>query len=290
VEVADAPLAAVLGMLRGHGLSPKPPPPRVASVRPPGAGYPFDDWAEIYDRVYADLTHDVPFYVQLALANAGPVLELGCGTGRVSLAMAEAGVNVLGIDISPLMAARANAKAAARGLGWRAAFQADDMRTLRLERTFGLVVMPFRSLQLVTTPSDQRAVLATAAAHLATGGTLAFDVFNPDPDLLADTGDEPFVDSIVVQPDGSVVIVHATNRWDHAEQLSHPHLWIEEHTREGVTLAVHEREFAMRYVHVGEMRDMLADAGFEVEAVYGGFDGEPVEDDCDDLAFVARRG
>ncbi len=254
-----------------------------------GGGYPFDDWADIYDKVYADLAHDIPFYLHHAAASDGPVLELGCGTGRVSLAMAEAGVDVVGIDISPRMLSRARAKASQRGLVPRVAFQAGDMRTLRLGRTFGLVVMPFRSLQLVTTPSDQRAVLATAAAHLAPGGTLALDVFNPDPELLADTGDERFVDSIVAQPDGGSVIVYATNRWDHAAQLSHPHLWIEEHDAAGATLAVHEREFVMRYVHVDEMTDMLAEASFDVEAVYGGFDSEPLQSDCDDLAFVARR-
>ena len=253
-----------------------------------GAEHPFDDWADIYDKVYADLAHDIPFYVHHALASGGPLLELGCGTGRVSLAMAEAGVDVVGIDISPRMLSHARAKAFERGLSPRVAFQAGDMRTLRLGRTFGLVVMPFRSLQLVTTSEEQRAVLATAAAHLAPGGTLALDVFNPDPEMLADTGDERFVDSIVAQPDGGSLIVYATNRWDHAAQLSHPHLWVEEHDAAGATLAIHEREFVMRYVRVGEMTDMLADAGFEVKAIYGGFDGEPFQSDCDDLAFVAR--
>lgn len=260
----------------------------LATMTPPSGAKPFDDWADIYDRVYADLDHDIPFYVQQAIASGGPVLELGCGTGRVALAVAEAGIDVVGVDISPRMVEVAQAKAAQRGLAERARFEVGDMRSLRRGDGFALVTIPFRGLLLLTSADDQRAALATAAAHLGPGGVLAFDVFNPDPEMLADTGDERFVDSIVPQPSGGSVIVYATNAWDHAAQLSTPHLWIEERDAEGVVLATHEREFAMRYLWPGETTAMLADAGFGVDACYGGFDGEPVEDDCDDLVWVAR--
>jgi SAM-dependent methyltransferase len=258
-------------------------------MRPPSGARPFDDWADIYDKVYADLDHDLPFYVRQAVASGRPVLELGCGTGRVALAMAEAGVDVVGVDISPRMVEVAQAKAAECGLAERARFQVGDMRSVRLGERFALVTIPFRGLLLLTSAGDQRAALATAAAHLTPGGALVFDVFNPDPELLADTGDEHFVDSVVPQPGGGSVIVYATNRWDHTAQLSTPHLWIEERDAEGMVLATHERDFSMRYVWPGEMTAMLYGAGFEVEALYGGFDGEPVAEGCDDLAWVARR-
>jgi 2-polyprenyl-3-methyl-5-hydroxy-6-metoxy-1,4-benzoquinol methylase len=71
--------------------------------------FPYDDWADIYDAVYADLTHDVDFYAAMARESGGPILELGCGTGRISLAIAREGVAVTGVDISPRMIAVAQA-------------------------------------------------------------------------------------------------------------------------------------------------------------------------------------
>ena len=152
----------------------------------------YDDWADIYDRVYADLNHDVPFYVQQALASGGPVLELGSGTGRVALALAAAGIEVHGVDVSPRMVQRAQEKAEAAGLADACRFQQGDMRTVRLDKRFPLVIMPFRSFQNMLSVDDQRAALATVKAHLEAGGCLAFDVFAPDPRMLATDDPAPF--------------------------------------------------------------------------------------------------
>ena len=118
--------------------------------------FPFDDWADIYDAVHADLTHDIDFYVELARESGGPVLELGCGTGRISLAIAREGVAVTGIDISPRMIEVAQEKAAKRGLAERCVFQSGDMATLQLAERFPLVIMPFRSFQSMLTAEEQR--------------------------------------------------------------------------------------------------------------------------------------
>lgn len=257
-------------------------------MRPPKAAHPFDDWADIYDRVYADLDHDIPFYVQHALASGGPVLELGCGTGRVALAIAEIGIDVSGVDISPRMISQARIKTAAHKLAGRARFKQGDMQSVRLGTKFALVTIPFRGLLLLTSAEAQRAALLTAAAHLDPGGILVFDVFNPTAELLADSEGQRFIDSVVPQPDGGSVIVYATNRWDHAAQLSTPHVWMEERDAHGRVQAAHEREFTMRYVNVEEMSAMLTSVGFEVEAVYAGFDGEPIDSGCDDLVWVAK--
>ena len=75
----------------------------------------FDQWALIYDKVYQTLVHDIPFYLQQAKAHGGPILELGCGTGRVTIPLASNGFEVVGIDISPSMIQRANANAKQKG-------------------------------------------------------------------------------------------------------------------------------------------------------------------------------
>ncbi|HJO81545.1 MAG TPA: class I SAM-dependent methyltransferase, partial [SAR202 cluster bacterium] len=72
---------------------------------------PYDPWADVYDAVYSYVRDDIPFYVEEALATGGPVLELGCGTGRVAIPITQAGVEVVGVDYSEAMLAVANRKA-----------------------------------------------------------------------------------------------------------------------------------------------------------------------------------
>ena len=252
--------------------------------------HPFDDWADIYDAVYAYLDYDIPFYVQEALSVAGPVLELGCGTGRVSLAIAAEGTDVLGIDISPRMVEAARRKARERHLDERAVFDTGDMAELRLDRTFGMVALPFRSFQSMLTVEDQRSALANAARHLAPGGLLVLDVFNPDVGELA-SGDEatPFHVRDVEQPDGGNIVVWGQNGWDGFEQVNHARLIIEELDANGVMKRRLYRDFDQRYTFRYEMEHLLELAGFRVEALYGDFEGSEVSVDSDDLIWVARR-
>ena len=257
--------------------------------------HPFDDWADIYDQVYAYLTYDLDFYVGQAVASQGPVLELGCGTGRVSLAMAGKGIDVVGVDISPRMVEGARAKAKAAGLSRRCRFQTGDMRDLALQRTFPLVVMPFRSFQSMLTVADQRAALAVAAAHLAPGGLLAMDIFAPDLHMLATDDATPFHVRDVPQPDpghtpgtGRMLVIWGQNRWDPLSQVNHARLIIEELDVERTVARRLYRDFDLRYTFRYEMMHLLERCGFTVEALYGDFEGGPVAPDSDDLVWLAR--
>ena len=104
-----------------------------------------DSWAAIYDSVHKDL-EDVPFWVEEARASGGPVLELGCGTGRVAIPIAQAGVSIVGLDDSVRMLRIARAKAKRYGLGGEVLrFVRGDMRAFRLDEAFSLVIIPARS-------------------------------------------------------------------------------------------------------------------------------------------------
>ena len=255
---------------------------------PSSRSYPFDDWAGIYDQVYAYLTHDLPFYVQQATASGGPVLELGCGTGRVCLAIAQAGASVVGVDVSPRMIEAARRKAAAQGLAGRCRFRRGDMRTVRLGQRFPLVVMPFRSFQSLLTVDDQRRALANVKAHLLSGGKLVLDIFAPDIHMLADDDPEVFHAQKVPQPDtGHTMAVWGQNQFDHVNQTNDVHLVIEELDGQGLALRRLCRDYTLRYTFRYEMQHLLEGCGFTVEAVYGGFDGSPVTADSDDLVWVA---
>ena len=151
--------------------------------------------AKHYDAAYsakADLV-DRDFYLDLAREYGGPVLELGCGTGRVTLPLARQGVDVTGIDASRAMLEVLRAKLADEpsAVRRRVRVVAGDFRTLCLDDQYPLVVIPFRPMQHMYTTEDQLAALKNARRHLADGGILAFDVFNPRFDkLLSGDGEE----------------------------------------------------------------------------------------------------
>src|SRR3989304_2932923 len=138
---------------------------------------------EAYDSERGDdpiRRDDIPFYVGLAkeAAAAGhAVLELACGTGRVTIAIAEAGLPIVGLDASPAMLGRARHKTEGRD---NPRWVDGDMRDFRLDERFGLVIIPFRSFLHLLTVADQKACLAHIREHLAEGGRLALNVFNPD--------------------------------------------------------------------------------------------------------------
>lgn len=138
--------------------------------------------ARYYDAAYAaiDLV-DAPFYLELAKQTGGPVLEMGCGTGRVLLPIARAGVEIHGLDQSPAMLdiLREKLQREPEDVRRRVALHSGDMRTARLNRQFPLVIIPFRPLQHMHTVEDQIAALRTAAVHLNDQGRFVFDVFYP---------------------------------------------------------------------------------------------------------------
>ncbi len=118
----------------------------------------------------------------LAQMTGGPVLELGVGTGRVAIPLAKDGREVVGIDRSAAMLARAAAHAkAARA---KLTLVEADMRSFSLERTFALVTIPFNTF-LMLTPDERWACLARCREHLAPSGRLAIDVFQPNPEVIA---------------------------------------------------------------------------------------------------------
>jgi len=140
------------------------------------------DFGLLYDSVplYA-ARKDIGFYVQEATAQGGPVLDLGCGTGRMLLPIARAGRAVVGLDASRQMLARCREKLAAEPevVRARVTLHEGNVRAFDLGAEFALVIAPFRIFQHLTTIEEQLGFLAAVLRHLAPGGRFVFDVFNP---------------------------------------------------------------------------------------------------------------
>src|SRR5947207_2493466 len=152
---------------------------------------PADDYApiaDLYDHVapYRALP-DIPFYVDAARESGGPVLEIGCGSGRVLIPTARAGIEIPGLDLSPGMLAVCHQHLADESaeVQSRVHLVEASMTAFDLGRTFRLITIPFRPFQHLLTVRDQLACLACIRRHLAPDGRLVFDLFNPSLEAIA---------------------------------------------------------------------------------------------------------
>lgn len=230
--------------------------------------------ASIYDKVYAGIQADIPFWRELAreyCGDSGEALELACGTLRVMLPVAGAGVRVMGIDESPYMLeiARKKLERASEQVRARVQLAQGDMRSFELGRKFDLIYVPFNTLGILVTPEEQLAALARVKAHLAPNGVFAFDVFFPDVERLHGAElsrwqlemDETFDDGSRVQRDlvrevdtrRQILVVKWRNR-EYQDQLL---------VREWIT------DLKLSYFFPRELENLLARAGYEIAHYWG---------------------
>ena len=237
---------------------------------------------------------DIDFYVRAARECRGPVLELGCGSGRILIPTARAGIDISGLDASERMLAvcRAAIEAEPPEVQRRTGLHHGDIRGFNLSSRFRLITMPFRPFQYLLTLEEQLACLGAIRHHLQPNGQLVFDLFNPSVHSLArpvdpaETDEEP----PFTHPDGRTVV--RRNRIlerDLANQTFAGELIYHVTYPGGQTerLAHHYR---FRYLFRFEAEHLLARAGFSVDHVYSGFDRSPYGSQYPgDLVFVARR-
>jgi len=248
-----------------------------------------DPWAaEHYDAQIAWPDPDLPLYREMAAESPGRVLELACGTGRVTLPLARQGATVTGIDISPHMLAVARRKLAAEPAEVRArvTLVEGDMSKFALPHACGLILIPFRSFQALLVRADQRGCLECCAKHLLPGGRLAINVFHPWlSKLVALKSAEPHE---YIGPSGEEVKAVSRVRFDFAEQTLTSHITYQITSTAGETRS-HEHVLRLRYFFRFEMEWMLEACSFEVEALYGNFDRTPFTADSPEMIFVARK-
>ena len=251
--------------------------------------------AELYDHVIPYRNRpDVTFFVEAAKQSGGPVLEAGCGTGRVLIPTAKAGIEVTGLDLSPHMLAvcRERLKAESEEVRSRVRLVEGDMRHFELPGTFSLVTLPFRPFQHLTKVGDQLACLDCFHHHLETGGKLILDIFNPWLEALArqNIGEELAEEPEFSMPDGRRVIRrHKIASRDVFNQINHTELIYYVTHPDGRQERL-VQAFPMRYLFRFEAEHLLARAGFEVEQLYADYDKSPFGSKYPgELIFVARK-
>ncbi len=221
-------------------------------------------FSDRYEEWSAEMSVDVPFYVDLAGETDGPLVELAVGNGRVAIPVAQAwNRRVLGIDSSPAMIEQARAKVAEAGVDID--LRLGDIRDLELQEEAGLIYCPFRALLHLPTWADRRRVFERVAGSLRPGGRFAWNTFAFDHHVAARL-DGQHQDSPVPH----------VNRYDVADNR------IDIVLDEGGASSIW-------WATKNEWLGLIDVAGLEVEALYGNFTRDPLTSDSREYVFVATR-
>ena len=251
--------------------------------------------AKYYDGAYAakqDLV-DLPFYLDLAEQSRGPVLEVACGTGRVLLAIARKGIEICGVDNSRpmLQVLHDNLARELPEVRQRVSVQKGDLRTLRLQQKFPLVMIPFRPMQHMFTIEDQVAALKTAAVHLMDDGILAFDVFYPKFEMIwTKVGEEVAEMEWTSESDPSKT-VRRFFRKDSVDKINQifSFTFIFRTYQSGDLVLEETEAFKLCYYTYPHLRALFLLAGLEPVAEYGSFAKTPLDNTAEQMIFLLRK-
>lgn len=222
-----------------------------------------DKWAEIYDKSYEGYTEDIKFYANECKKVKGPILEVGCGTGRIYLELLKKSLDVYGFDISKAMIERLKEKANNKKLKLKVA----DMKSFKYPFKFNLIIVPFRTFLLNTSQEDQIKTLKNIYIHLKKGGRLILNFYYPDPALLSQTPD-------LKKNSGT-----GTYFSDKPNQI----------TRMIYKESKNTYTFDMAFIGKREFELLLRLSGFKRWKVYGGFDKRKLNEYNQEMVWIVEK-
>jgi SAM-dependent methyltransferase len=249
--------------------------------------------SKYYDDAYSAMRLvDAPFYVDLAKESGGPVLEIGCGTGRVLLDTARAGIEIHGLDQSAPMLAVLREKIAREepAVRERITLHEGDMRDFRLDEKFALVSVPFRPMQHMFTVQDQVAALKSAASHVADRGVLAFDVYYPRFENLPRGIGEEIFEAEWSPASAPNTLIRRHYRKDAVDKINQSVslTFFFRSYREGKLIGEESEKLKMSYYTYPHLRALFLLAGLEIVAEYGSFAKAPLDNTAEEMIFVLR--
>ena len=247
----------------------------------------WDEYAPFYDWENAQTVarRDVDFWCRLAAAQPGPILELGCGTGRIAVPVARSGTPLVGIDRSGPMLARARTRLRRARLSDRVMLVRGDIRALpfRGRARFGCVMAPYGVLQSLTRERDLQATLASVARVLRRGGLFAVDLV---PDLPRWSEYQRRTSLRGRHARGSLTLIESVRQEPSRGLTIFDQEYVE---RRGRTKTSHHFALTFRTLSIPQMARRLEKAGFAIDAVLGDYQGGPWDVRADTWVLLARR-
>lgn len=253
-------------------------------------------YAETYDVCVGYWPGELDFYLgqisQIDSSHSCKVLELACGTGRVAIRLAQAGASVVGLDMSQPMLDVARTKSAGMDrIRWVKA----DMRDFDLDQTFDLVIVPGHSFQNLNSPQDQAACLQQVYQHLESKGRLILHLDHQNYGWLSEIGGvkkgifEP-AEEFIHPVTGNQVQTSRAWSFERASQTAAVHTLWEEVDEEGqVVRRVDTGPIPLHCIFHHEVVHLLARTGLEAEHVYGDFFANQLDDESQDMIWIAQK-
>lgn len=245
---------------------------------------PFED-GELYDILLGGLDYGLEFYCDLAKRASGPVLDIGCGTGRVMLPCLQAGTDIDGLDLFEPMLAQLRKSAAKLGLSPRL-YQA-DLSEFRLPRRYALAIIPFNAFTHNLTQDSQIRCLQCCREHLLPDGMLVFDGAFPGLQWIGAPQNSRVLEGEITDPRGGGKLrVFDARSFDRVRQLQHSITEVERVSPDGTVELLQRSEYDTRWVYKDEMALLLRHAGYARWEISGDFDGRALTEETD--AMVVR--
>ena len=237
---------------------------------------------EIYDGQFPRKNEDFPFYKKWCLKTGGPILELCCGTGRLTIPLAQAGVDIAGLDMTPVMLNQAKIKRNAKGLDIN--LIKGDMRRFKLGRKFKLIFIPFNSIQNTYALKDIENIFTRVKEHLTSDGVFILDIFNPSIKILSRSGAPSKIIERFILQDGRKVIIKEKHFYDVAAQINRV-TW--QYTINGKIMP--PQRLDMRCFFPQEMDALLKYNGFEVIKKFGNYNETPFGSASPKQIYVLKK-
>lgn len=245
--------------------------------------------ARYYDAENAGKNDDIALYLQLAEEYGDPIIDIGCGTGRVMIPLAQQGYEIHGIDYEPAMLEYAErARKSSPHLRQKMTLHLGDVQTYALDKKFKLVLVPYNGLMHFHDQETQIVVLKRLRAWTADNGLLVLDLPNAGEVFATQDSDTIMLDRTFLEPEtGHMVMQQSHSYLDRTTQLLRV-TWIYDEITEDGTLKRTFAPLVLYYYFYSELKLLLKHCGFEIEAVYGDTGCGPYEDGCERMIVFAK--
>lgn len=253
----------------------------------------YDTHSKLYDALYLGLPGEKEFYVSEALKIGGDVLEIGCGTGRITIPIAQSGVDIIGIDNSEGLLAEGKEKISKiKQIPAEIELLYGDMRNFSLDKKFDLIIIPYRAFLHLHTPEDQKTTLRNIHKHLKDSGKLIMNMFFPRIDVI-DSNMNKLGNAVkqvkVLEDKNKKIVFYDSRSYSSYNQLINQYFIAEELNEEGIVTSKQYFPLTLRWVNRFEMEHLFELCGFKVENLFGWFDKRPFSDESEEMIWVAKK-